>query len=285
MGDKAIANQNKQIKLLQKEIALNKDKLDIQKQELADVNALIKKNDERAEQAAKAQGIAASVPEIQLDEDGIVSNYEQISAKIDEIHNQLIDKYNAAAERSDEELTKEIAKSIEKFDEYGENLLKDIQRHNKLQSEIEETNNTLEELDDTIEDIRIDAYKAYQEAQDNFKELKENAAEMAAIFQDFNEEGFLTKWSLDDTPIGDMTKAMYELDNIYNVSKEDANDFYDSIIAQKEKEKQKATDPDEKAAIQSSIDFFEGQKANLTSDTLMNGVVGRAMHDVQQLQG
>ena len=91
------------------------------------------------------------------DEDGVISNYEQISAAIDKIHNQLIDKYNKAAKAGNEDLTKEIQKTIEKFDKYGEEILKNAKRHNKLQSEIEETKNALEELADAIEDIRIEA--------------------------------------------------------------------------------------------------------------------------------
>ena len=111
---------------------------------------------------------------------------------IDNISQEFIDKYNAAAAAGNEELTKEIQKIIEKFDKYGEDLLKNAQRHDKLQSEIEETINTLEELEDAIEDIRIEAFKAHQEAQDDLKDLKEDAAELAAIFRDFNDDGFLT---------------------------------------------------------------------------------------------
>ena len=158
IGDKARANQNKQLKLLQKEIDLNNKKLGIQKQELSDVDKLIKDQDKLAEKTAKNAGITDfSIPDVILDADGIVSNYEQISKRIDDIHNSLINKYNEAAAAGNEELTKQLEKTISQFDKYGESLLKGAQRHNELKAEIEGTIGELENLDDAIEDIRIDA--------------------------------------------------------------------------------------------------------------------------------
>jgi hypothetical protein len=158
IGDKARANQNKQLKLLQKEIDLNNKKLGIQKQELKDVDKLIKDQDKLAEKTAKNAGISDfSIPDVILDADGIVSNYEQISKRIDDIHNSLIDKYNEAAKAGNEELTKQLEKTISQFDKYGESILKGAQRHNALKAEIEGTLEELEDLKDAIEDIRIDA--------------------------------------------------------------------------------------------------------------------------------
>ena len=37
-----------------------------------------------------------------------------------------------------------------------------------------------------MEDIRIDAYKAAQEALDNLKDIKESAAELDKLFRDFD---------------------------------------------------------------------------------------------------
>jgi uncharacterized coiled-coil DUF342 family protein len=152
----------------------------------------MKKRTKEARELAIKNGITAIIPSPIYDKDGAIANYEEMSAAIDKIHNQFIDQYNAAAKAGNEELTKEIQKTLEKFDKYGEDLLKNAQRHDKLQSEIEETINTLEELEDSIEDIRIDAFKAHQEAQDDLKDLKEDAAELASIFRDFNDDGFLT---------------------------------------------------------------------------------------------
>jgi chromosome segregation ATPase len=104
------------------------------------------------------------IPEPVLDEDGVIANFEQISKALDDAHNQLIDKYNAAAKAGNEELTKEIEKQISKFDDYSKNLLDAAKRHDTLQSEIEETTNALEDLKDAIEDIQIAAYNAALDA-------------------------------------------------------------------------------------------------------------------------
>lgn len=164
IGDKARANQNKQLTLLQKEIKLNEEKLEINKQELKDTDERLKQQDKLAEQILKQQGLSMLIPEPVLDEDGVIANFEQISKALDDAHNQLIDKYNAAAKAGNEELTKEIEKQISKFDDYSKNLLDAAKRHDTLQSEIEETTNALEELKNAMEDIRIAAYNSALDA-------------------------------------------------------------------------------------------------------------------------
>ncbi len=164
IGDKARANQNKQLDLLQKEINLNEEKLKINKQELKDTDEKLKQQDKLAEQILKQQGLSMLIPEPVFDEDGVIANYEQINKALDDAHNKLIDKYNAAAKAGNEELTKEIEKQISKFDEYSKNLLDSAKRHDALQSEIEETTNALEELKNAMEDIRIAAYNSALDA-------------------------------------------------------------------------------------------------------------------------
>lgn len=174
--------------MLKKEIDLNKEKQKIQQQELKDVDKLMKKRAKEARELAAKNGITAIIPSPIYDKDGAIANYEEMSAAIDKIHNQFIDQYNAAAKAGNEELTKEIQKTLDNFDKYGEDLLKSAQRHDALQSEIEETINTLEELEDAMEDIRIDAYVASQEALDNLKDIKESAAELDKLFRDFDDD-------------------------------------------------------------------------------------------------
>lgn len=275
IGDKARANQNKQLKLLQKEIDLNNKKLTIQKQELSDVDELIKDQDELAEKTAKNAGITDfSIPDIILDADGIVSNYEQISKRIDDIHNSLIDKYNEAAKAGNEELTKQLEKTISQFDKYGESILNGAQRHNALKAEIEGTLGELEDLDDAIEDIRIDAWKASTEAIDNLKELRESAAELEGFFSGYES----------DSPFRALIEDAYKLDNIYQISKKDAEDYYNEIISDKEKALKAATSENEKKAIQTSINYFKSLRDNLSDDKLGNGLLSLATDDLQQLQ-
>ena len=274
IGDKARANQNKQLKLLQKEIDLNNKKLGIQKQELSDVDKLIKEQDKLAEKAAKNAGVNFSIPDVILDADGIVSNYEEISKSIDDIHNKLIDKYNEAAKAGNEELTKQLEKTISQFDKYGESILKGAQRHNELKAEIEGTIGELEDLKDAIEDIRIDAWKASTEAIDNLKELRESAAELEGFFSEYES----------DSPFRALIEDAYKLDNIYQISKKDAKDYYNEIIAGKEKALKKTKNADERVAIQTSIDYFKSLRDNLSDNELNNGLLGLAYQDMLQLK-
>ena len=274
IGDKARANQNKQLELLQKEIDLNKEKQKIQQQELKDIDARIKEQDKLAESMARTGGVYDSIPDAVFDEDGIIANYEQISAAIDNIHNKLIDKYNAAAAAGNEDLTKSLSKTIEKFDKYGEDILKSAQRHDKLQSEIEGTINELEQLQDAIEDVRIDAWKASTEAIDNLKDLRETAAELEGFFSEYES----------DSPFRDLIIDSEKLNNIWSIGKDEAKAYYDEIIADKEKALKAATNEDERAAIKMSIDYFKALRDNVSDNGLNNGLLGLAYQDMLQLK-
>lgn len=285
IGDKARANQNKQLKLLQKEIDLNKEKLKIQKQELKDVDALIKKEDERAEKAALSAGVHANIPGIILDEDGVVSNYEEISKTIDKTYNDLVKKYNEAAKKGDEKLAEKIEKNMDKFDDYSKNLLDQIKRHNKLQGEIVETEDTLESLADAMEDIRIDAIKAAAEAIENMKDIKESAAELDKLFRNFDDNSFLNKFSIDDTPYGDLIEDMSVLDNLYTITEKKAYDFYQNLIDQKKAARKEATDSDDILAIDQAIEFFEELQNGLQDGAdLSNGQIGLAQQMLAKTQ-
>ena len=286
IGDKARANQNKQLKLLQKEIDLQTKKLKIlTEQEKRDVAAALQKSDKEAEKILQKYAMI-TLPNPEFDEDGMIANYEQMSAAIDAAHNRLIEEYNKAAAAGNEERTKEIQKEIDKFDKLGESILKNAKRSNEIQTEIEEINNTIEELNDSIEDIRIDAYKASQEALDNLKDIKESAAELNKLFRDFDDSSFgMNRWSIDDTPYGDLIENLSKLDEMYGITAESAGNFYDELIAQKKAALAATTDADEQDAISRAIQFFEEQKAQLSdTDSLSNGLLGLSQQDLARLQ-
>lgn len=206
---------------MQKEIVLQKEKLEIlTNQEKVDVAKKLKETDKEAEKLLKKNKVLSIIPNPIYDEDGMIANYEQMSKAIDDAHNKLIDKYNAAAAAGNEELTKQIQKDIDKFDKLGDTILKNAKRSNEIVTEIEEVNNTIQELNDSIEDIRIDAYKASQEAIDNLKELQEEIAETNSLFRDFNEDSFMNSFSIDDTPYEKLIESVDKLGNTYSVTKE-----------------------------------------------------------------
>ena len=274
IGDKARANQNKQLTLLQKEIRLNEEKLEINKQELKDTDERLKQQDKLAEQILKQQGLSMLIPEPVLDEDGVIANFEQISKALDDAHNQLIDKYNAAAKAGNEELTKEIEKQISKFDDYSKNLLDAAKRHDTLQSEIEETTNTLEDLKDAIEDIQIAAYNAALDAAEELQDLMDKGAELQGFFREFDPDSYLRSFSIDERPYERIIEDLYTLQNEYAVAGDQANQFYNDIIAQKRKELEETNDLYEQQAILDAIQYFEDEQSRITEDFLENGVVG-----------
>jgi len=129
--------------------------------------------DKLAEDVLKDRGISFDIPAPKYDENGIITNYEAISAKIDEAHNELIDQYNAAAAAGNEDLTKTIDEAIKKYDDYSAAILENAQRQNDIQKEIESTKNKIQELKDSITDINIELYKTSMETIDNLKDLNE----------------------------------------------------------------------------------------------------------------
>ena len=286
VGTKARANQNRQINLLKKEIKLQQEKLEIlEKQEQVDVWKALKDKDKEAQDLLNANGIFLDIPDAHVDGDGIIENYEEISAAIDKAHNELIDKYNAAAAASNEEETKRLDEQIKKFDDLGKSILKNSQRANEIRVEIEDINGTIEELKYNIQDIQNKAYEAARESQKKIVELKEDAAELKGIFRDFDDNSFVNAFSIDDTPYQDLITSLEKLDTIYNVSKDDATAYYDNLIQKQEALKESTTDPAIRKAAEDTIRFYREQQALLSDeDSLENGELGRATRELEMLK-
>lgn len=278
IGDKARANQQKQINLIQQEIKLEEERLkilqDTADSELKDVKAAMEAKDKLAEDILKGRGINFNIPAPEYDENGIITNYETISAKIDEAHNKLIDQYNAAAAAGNEDLTKTIDEAIKKYDDYSAAILENAQRQNDIQKEIESTKNKIQELKDSITDINIELYKTSMEAIDNLKDLNEKWAEF---------QGFLTGMP-SDSPFRELTVDLLKLNTSFEIGREDAEKYYQEIINGKLAAQDATDDIAEKEAIQASINYFTGLKEGLTDDRLKNGLLGLATTDLEQLE-
>ena len=286
VGTKARANQNRQLNILKEEIKLQEKKLDIlEKQEQVDVWKALKDKDKEAQDLLNANGIFLDIPDAHVDEQGIIENYEEISAAIDKAHNELIDKYNAAAAASDEEETKRLDEQIKKFDDLGESILKNSQRANEIRVEIEDLNSTLQDLRYSIQDIRNEAYETYKESQKKLIELNEDAAELKGIFRDFDENSFMNAFSIDDSSYEDLIVSLEKLNSIYNVSKDDATAFYDELIQKQEDLKNATDDPMVKKAAEDTIRFYREQQSLLSDeDPLANGELGRATRELEMLK-
>lgn len=254
IGDKARANMDKQISLLSKEIDLQKEKLKIQQQEQSDL-------------AKELTGYG-----YKFDSDGFITNYNEIIKSYETRLNNLIDQYNkTTTEEGQEALDKQIKQLEEEYDK----AKKAADRYDQLQGkELQDTLNAIEELKDAIEDLRIEAWKASTEAIDNIKELRESAADLEGLFSKYES----------DSPFRDLIVEGEKLNNIWSVGKDQAKDYYNEIIADKQKALKVATDEAEKAAIERSIKYFESLRDTLSDQRLNNGLLGLAYQDMLQLK-
>lgn len=154
IGPKARANMNQQLKLLQKEIDLQNEKLRIQQKERDDL-----KNE------LNGFGIA-------YDSEGLITNYADVLKGLEAHVNELIAVHNTTGtQEGQDRLSEEIDGAQENLDKF-----KDLyKRYDELQGkEIQETINQIEELKNSIEDLRIEAYKASQQALDDIKDIQDS---------------------------------------------------------------------------------------------------------------
>ena len=289
IGTQARTKQNEQIKLLQKELTLQQKKLKIlQEQEKVDVAKNIQETDKKLEELLKKQGLDINILDITFDEEGFVKNYDEVGQAITDAQNKLIDKRNAlinpdgTISDENEELLKEIDKEISKYDKLGKELMKDIDRYDDIVNEELEIQNKLEEIQDKIQDIAIDIYKASQEAIDDLKDLRKEWAKFEAMIYDSSKgESFLSL----DNPIRQLKEIENELSNIYTISGKEARDYYNDIIAQQEKLKKNATTEDEIRAYDQAIEYYSKIRDSIDNgETLNNGLMQLALNDVVELK-
>lgn len=254
IGDKARANMNKQIQLLDREIDLQKEKLAIQKKEQADL-------------AKELTGYG-----YRFDSNGFIGNYNQVITNYEKRINDLINQYNRTTTEDGQE---KLAKQIETLEKEYDKAKKAADRYDQLQGkEIQDTLNSIEELQDAIEDLRIDAWKTSTEAIDNLKELRENAADLEGFFSEYES----------DSPFRDLIIEGERLNNIWSIGKEQAEAYYNEIIADKQKALATTTDKAERIAIQNSINYFKALRDNLSDIGVNNGLLGLAYQDMLQLK-
>lgn len=255
IGTQGRANMNKQITLLEKEIKLQKEKLAIQEKE---------RNDLR-NQLTQRFGVT-------YDSEGFIDNYAATLKKLEGQYNNLINQYNATTtEAGQEALEKQIEKAKENIDDF-----KDLyKRYDELQGkEIKDTINQLEELEDQIEDLRIEAYKASQEAIDELKELRDKGAELLGLF---------TKYK-SDSPFRATIVDAGKLKNIFGGTKKEAAAYYDTLIKKNQDLAKTATDEATRNAALSSAKFFQEQKQSAMNNPLGSGALGLASADLARLQ-
>ena len=84
-------------------------------------------------------------------------------------------------------------------------------------------------------------------------------AELQGFFRDFDPNSYLRSFSIDERPYERILEDLYLLENEYAVAGDQANQFYDDIIAQKKKELKETSDLSEQQAILDAIQYFENE--------------------------
>ena len=278
IGSKARANQQKQIALLNKEIILQERKLDIlQKQEIPETKTKLDESIAELGDILSKYGLNLNMPKLEYDEDGIISNFEDISQLITDKYNELVSKQGAIADSADEEANKQIEKAMSNFEKAGDETKKLIQTLNDLQKTQVEWTNAIQESKDAVEDLNIELYKTSLEAIENLKDLNKVHAEFAGFLSGFKS----------DSPLRALIEDLDELSNSYAVSADRVQDFYNTLIAEKEKAKESADD-DEKAVIDKEIEYFQKKineaAAGTETELWANGEVGYYLEALRELR-
>ncbi len=198
-------NMMEQIDLLQKQIVLHKEKLALQQQEAQELR----------NQLSSQYGIA-------FDAEGFISNYAEVHQRLTNEVNNLINQYNATADEAGQEaLEQQIEAAEDRLDKFKDQY----QRYDELfAGDLNETLKTLEDLEDQIEDLRIEALQTQIEAVENIKDLNETLIDFNLIFSGMEK----------DNPFRDMSSSAQKLAKYFDAGTGSAKEFYDTLISRTE---------------------------------------------------
>lgn len=239
-GFEVIDNMEKQIELIQRQIELQKEKLSIQQQEQKELRNSL-----------------ASDYGIQFDSEGFITNYAEIHQKLTDEVNRLINQYNSTTTESGQEsLEEQIEKAQDKLDDFKD----DYQRYDELVSnDMKDTLQTLEDLEDQIEDIRIEAFQTSVEAADNIKDIQEALNEFNQVFSGLSS----------DDPFRQMALSVANLTDYFDVATTTVNEFYDELIARTQEQMgASGVTEAQKKYLQSQIDLMKEAQASFGDQTM-----------------
>ena len=239
-GFEVIDNMEKQIELIQRQIELQKEKLSIQQQEQKELRKSL-----------------ASDYGIKFDSEGFITNYAEIHQKLTNEVNRLINKYNSTTTESGQEsLEEQIEKAQDRLDDFKD----DYQRYDELVSnDMKDTLQTLEDLEDQIEDIRIEAFQTSVEAADNIKDIQEALNEFNQVFSGLSS----------DDPFRQMALSVANLTDYFDVATTTVNEFYDELIARTQEQMgASGVTEAQKKYLQSQIDMMKEAQASFGNQTM-----------------
>lgn len=239
-------DMEEEIKLLNRQIELHKEKLEIQKEEAQELR----------DELSRDYGIT-------FDQEGFITNYATTHQRLIDEVNRLIDQYNATTTESGQEaLEEQIEDAQDALDKFNETY----QRYDELWAgDLQETLNTLEDIEDQIEDIRIEAFNTQVEAADNLQDIQETLNEFNNTLSHFGE----------DTGLRDAELAVENLKMGFDIANESAEQLYDTLIARGKERLQSGLLTDEqRRAIEQDILMYENAKKQIGAGSIEAGGTG-----------
>ena len=249
-GDKLAKNLQKQNELLLRQIALYQEKLKIQQQEA----------DEIKNKLSSQFGIT-------YDSEGFMTNYAKV-------HQQLIDEVtrigNQYSGLGSEEAEKALDKQYEAAQKRLDTFEELYQRYDELlSSDLKDTIQQIEDLKDSIEDMRIEIFKTSVEALDNIRDIRKELAE-------FNQS---SKIWFDDDPFEKAKESVLQLGEFWDGAIDDADKYYDELIAKEQEAANKATTSEGKLYHNNRILQLQKAKADQGKESL--DYLGTGFFDMQ----
>ena len=249
-GDKLAKNLQKQNELLLRQIELYQEKLKIQQQEAEEVKNKL-----------------SSQFGITYDSEGFMTNYAQI-------HQQLIDEVNRIGNQYSGLGSEEAEKALDKQYEAAQKRLDTFeelyQRYDELlSSDLKDTIQQIEDLKDSIEDMRIEIFKTSVEALDNIRDIRKELAE-------FNQS---SKIWFDDDPFEKAKESVLQLGEFWNGAIDDVDKYYDELIAKEQEAANKATTSEGKLYHNNRILQLQKAKADQGKESL--DYLGTGFFDMQ----
>lgn len=204
-GKKLAENIAKETALLERQIAVQKEKQKIQDKEAADLR----------NELSSSFGV-------QFDSEGYIANYA-------DVYNQLVNKVNELGAKYPTLTSDEQEKALDKEYDAAEKALDKFntkyKRYDELFSgDMEETKSTIEDLKDSIEDLRIEVLKTQVEALDNLKDIQESLVDFDRAFNR----------GIKLTPYQEAADNVAKLGKYFDVAIMSVNEYYDNLIKKQE---------------------------------------------------
>lgn len=230
VGFEKIDNMDEQIADYNKLIDLQKQKLEIERQEAED-------------QKNKLLGFG-----ITFDENGIIQNYADVYNRLLQDYNALVTEYNNSTDKAYKETLKE---QMEAAKESLDNFEDCVDRYDELiGDEILSAENQIEEYYHKIEDMRIEAMKDAYDAVDDLKDLFEVGNQLEGLWSGYDS----------DSPFRDLLTDVADLEDYFNLAEGAADTMYDTIIQRNRELANQATTDEERDKYNKIADWYENAK-------------------------